>query len=202
MIRRVFATGLLLVFLIAGCVPNAPVSNVSTPVATLDTPSEDIQPSALEDALRAGSSRSTWETMELTNAETGATFTLADFPEQSVFVEMMATWCTNCRLQQREVRAVREQLGDSYVYISLSVEPNDTTEALAEYRVREDFPWIFAVAPPDMVRALVTQFGQTVTNPTSTPHLVISPSGSVSQLATGHHSAEQLVAELTAAAGA
>jgi thiol-disulfide isomerase/thioredoxin len=188
---------------IAACAPAPSASSVSTPAATLDTPPEDAQPSALEDALRAGSSRSTWETMDLTNAETGATFTLADFPEKTVYIELMATWCTNCRAQQREVRTVREQLGEtSTVYISLSVEPNDTTEALAEYRVRENFPWIFAVAPPDMMRALITQFGQTVTNPTSTPHLVISPSGSVSQLATGIHSAEQLVTELTAAAGA
>lgn len=206
MTRRALFAGLLLIALITACSPAASTptaSTISTPVVTPDTATESAESSPVEDALRAGEARPAWATMELVNAATGVTFTLSDFPDKTIYVEPMATWCTNCRRQQGDVRTVREQLGEAnYVYISLSVEPNDTTPGLAQYAVRENFPWIFAIAPPDMIRELVAQFGRTITNPPSTPHFIISPSGSVSQLSTGHHSVDQLVAQLTTAAGA
>ncbi len=98
---------------------------------------------------------------------------------------------------------VKQQLGDvNYVFVSLSVEPNDTIDGLKQYSAREGFPWIFALVPPDMLRALVSQFGADITNPPTTPHFVISPDGAVSQLSTGHDTADQLIAKITAAAGA
>lgn len=214
MSKRFFAAGLLLILVIAACSPS------DTPAPTLGAP--NTVPSAVPDAAqtddtaaasslleavaRAGADRPTWMGTVLTNAETGATFTLGDFPEKTVYVELMATWCTNCRLQQGNVRDMKAKMSannaDNYVFISLSVEPKDTTDGLKQYRVQYDYPWTFAVVPPDMLKALVEQFGQSVTNPTATPHLVIAPSGSVSQLATGIHTADQLTAELTAAAGA
>lgn len=202
MTRCVLLAGLLLSALFAACLP-APPATVTPPNTTTDNANGDTGSSAVADALLAGSELPTWATTPLTNAATGATFTLADFAGWTVYVEPMATWCTNCRAQQRDVRTVREQLGEGdYVYVSLSVEPNDTTPSLAEYAVRENFPWIFAIAPPDMVSALVDQFGRTITNPPSTPHFIISPTGAISQLSTGHHTVEQLVAQLTTAAGA
>jgi hypothetical protein len=208
MTKRFFAVGLLLLLVIAACSPSetpAPTLGApnTVPTAISDTAQTDEAPSLLEAVARAGADRPTWMSTSLTNAETGATFTLGDFPEKTVYVELMATWCTNCRLQQGNVRDVRAKLSaDNYVFISLSVEPKDTTDGLKQYRVQYDYPWTFAVVPPDMLAALVEQFGQSITNPTATPHLVIAPSGSVSQLATGIHTADQLTAELTAAAGA
>lgn len=201
--KLVFAV--VLVALLAAACSSASVAPTLEPTTQIDTPqaADAGQPSLLADVLSAGADRPVWQTTHLTNAESGAIFTLGDFPEKTMFVELIATWCTNCRAQQGQVRAAREQLGeDQYVFISLSVEPNDTTEGLEGYRVRENFPWIFAVAPTEMVSALVEQFGRTVTNPPSTPHFVISPGGAISPLMTGMHSTDQLVAELTAAAGA
>lgn len=40
------------------------------------------QPSLLADVLSDGADRPAWQTTLLTNAESGATFTLADFPER------------------------------------------------------------------------------------------------------------------------
>lgn len=200
--KRVFVV--ILAGLLAAC-SSAPVAPTLEPTTQIDAAqvAGAEQPSLLADVLSDGADRPAWQTALLTNAESGATFTLADFPEKTVFVELIATWCTNCRAQQGQVRAAREQLGeDQYIFISLSVEPNDTTEGLAGYRVRENFPWIFAVAPTDMVGALVEEFGRTVTSPPSTPHFVISPGGAISPLMTGMHSTDQLVAELTTAAGA
>jgi len=200
--KRIFAVALVWL-LVAACSPASVTPTAEPTLAATAQNSDSEQPSLLADVLSAGTDRPVWQTVSLTNAESGATFTLADFPEKTVFVELIATWCTNCRAQQGQVRAAREQLGeDQYVFISLSVEPNDTTEGLAEYRIRENFPWVFAIAPTEMVSALVEQFGRTVTNPPSTPHFVISPGSAISPLMTGMHSTEQLVAELTTAAGA
>lgn len=201
--KRRFLAGWLLLWIMAACSP-ATTSPTAVPPIAASTPEVTSEASSLlADVLSAGAERPAWQTVSLVNASTGANFTLADFPGKTVYVEPMATWCTNCKAQQGQVRTAREQLGEeNYVFISLSVEPNDTTGGLAEYLVRENFPWTFAIAPTEMVASLVEQFGRTITNPPSTPHFVISPTGAVSQLMTGHHSAEQLVAELTAAAGA
>src|SRR5215475_4612241 len=43
--------------------------------------------------------RSAWHALPLVNARTGQAFTLADFAGKTVYVEPMATWCTNCRQQ-------------------------------------------------------------------------------------------------------
>ena len=211
MIKRLLTAGVLLMFVIAACSPAgtpAPTLGATNVVPTATAISEAAQTtddaaSLLEAVARAGADRPAWMSTVLTNAETGATFTLADFPEKTVYVEMMATWCTNCRQQQGLVRDILPKMStDQYVFISLSVEPKDTTDGLKQYRIQYDYPWTFAVVPPEMLAQLVEQFGQSVTNPTATPHLVIAPSGSVSQLATGIHSADQLTAELTTASGA
>lgn len=197
--KRVFVA--VLVWLMSAACSPAALPPTAEPTTA---PNSDIgQPSLLADVLSAGADRPAWQSTALTNAESGAAFTLADFPEKTVFVELIAAGCSECRAQQAQVRAAREQLGDEqYVFISLSVEPSDTAAALADYKSRENFPWVFALAPAGMVSALVEQFGSTVTDLPSTPHFVISPSGAISPLMTGARTSDQLIAELTTAAGA
>ena len=204
MSKHIFAAGLLLIALIAACSPSeSPAPTLGATNAASSVEAAQTEASPLESLAMATDDSPSWMSTPLTNAATGATFRLTDFPEKTVYVELMATWCTNCRIQQGNVRDVRAKLSaDNYVFISLSVEPKDTTAGLAQYLVQYNYPWTFAVVPKDMLAALVEQYGQSVTNPTATPHLVIAPSGSVSQLSTGIHTADQLTAELTTAAGA
>jgi thiol-disulfide isomerase/thioredoxin len=201
MIKRLLASGLLLAAALLGACSPSGTAPVPTAVPVQDEPPGT--PSLLEDVVRAEAERPDWFSTPMADAETNTTFRLADYADKTVYIEFMATWCTNCRTQQNIVRDVQTQLGsDDYVYLSLSVEPKDTTAMLAQYRIERNYPWGFAVVPANMLAVLVTQFGQSVTNPTATPHLVISPTGAVSQLSTGIHSAEQLVGQLTTAAGA
>lgn len=139
-----------------------------------------------------------WANYELTNAATGETFTLADFAGKTVFLEPMATWCTNCRAQQTRVAQAMGQLGtNDYVFISMSVGENVTNGVLAEYATRNGFPQIFIVGPSNLVNDLVQEFGFSVTNPPSTPHVIIGPDGTVEPLSTGSRSADELVTELS-----
>lgn len=140
-----------------------------------------------------------WTSLELVNARTGEMFTLADFAGKTVFIEPMATWCSNCRTQQGNVAQAMSQLdADEFVFISLSVGENISNETLASYADRNDFPQVFAIANDDLTRALIDNFGFSVTTPPSTPHFTISPTGTISSLSTGVKNADSFVQEALA----
>jgi thiol-disulfide isomerase/thioredoxin len=142
-----------------------------------------------------------WTKIILTDARTGKAFTLADFAGKTVFVEPMATWCTNCRAQLPSVEAARLQLNsDQYVFVGLSVAENVDNPTLAKYVDDHNWKFIFAVAPDALSKAMVDVFGRTAITPPSTPHFIIRPNGSMTQMTTGFHSPDELVAEIKAAA--
>jgi thiol-disulfide isomerase/thioredoxin len=142
-----------------------------------------------------------WQSVALTNAVTGESFTLADFQGKTVFVEPMATWCGNCRKQQGHVQQAKGQLGDEVVFIGLSLETELPAEQLAAYAQGNGFDWTYAVMPLELLEGLANEFGRTITNAPSTPHFIIRPDGSFSELATGIHSADEIIAEIQAAQG-
>lgn len=141
-----------------------------------------------------------WTSLPLVNARTGEAVTFADFAGKTVFVEPMATWCSNCRSQQRTLSSAIAQIGtEDVVYISLSVETNLTAPRLADYATQNNFDWTFIVATPELMSALITQFGRGVNTPPSTPHFTISPDGTVSALSTGMSSADDIAAMIATA---
>jgi thiol-disulfide isomerase/thioredoxin len=135
-----------------------------------------------------------WQDLPLTNARTGETFSLADFAGQTVYVEPMATWCTNCRQQLGNVSDAKAQLGDEVAFIALSVETTLSADELARYAEDQGFDFTFAVMTPPLLRALAAAFGQSVTSPPSTPHFIISPDGTTSELLTGFSTPDEIVA--------
>ena len=148
--------------------------------------------------------RPSWHDLPLMDARTGQAFTLADFAGKTVYVEPMATWCTNCRNQMSVIRdQVRAQVDpEQVVLVGLSVETNLASETLASYTSTHGFDWTFAVSTPELLQELAATFGRTVTNPPAIPHFVIGPDGTTSDLATGHHSADQLLQRLASAGAA
>lgn len=138
-----------------------------------------------------------WQTMTLTDARTGASFTLADFAGKHVFVETMATWCSNCRQQLGNVKsAVARADGNQVVFVAISVETDLAPATLAQYAADNGFDWTFAVATPDFVRALADTFGPTIANPPATPHFLIQPDGAHGDLVTGYESGDAILAQL------
>ena len=162
---------------------------------TDDTMSDD----EIMDDDMAMADRPEWQTISLVNARTGESFTLSDFGDKYVFVESMATWCTNCRRQQDTLAGIMGEVPDDFVFVGLSVETNISAADLADYQDRQGYGWNFAVMTPDMLAQLVEQFGRTVSNPPSTPHFIIRPDGSVSELHTGFDSAAELMQMFEAA---
>lgn len=153
-----------------------------------------------EMAESAAADRPVWQHLPLVNAGTGETFTLADFAGKAVFVEPMATWCSNCRQQLKNVKVSMRQVDmETAVFVALSVETNISADDLAAYAENEGFDWTFAVATPELIQALVAEFGQAITNPPSTPHFVIRPDGSATDLVTGIEQSGAIASQIEAA---
>lgn len=135
-----------------------------------------------------------WQNLPLTDVRTGETFTLADFAGETVYVEPMATWCTNCRQQLSNVTKAQAELGDDVTFVALSVETNLKADALKRYADEQNFNLTFAVMTPEFLRALAAEFGQSVLTPPATPHFIVYPDGSSSDLMTGSSSPEAIAA--------
>ena len=144
--------------------------------------------------LSAAFAQTDWQTLPLTDARTGETFTLGGFAGKTVYVEPMATWCSNCRQQLGNVRDAAAQLkGDKVTFVALSVETTLKADALARYAKEQGFDFKFAVLTPELLRALAANFGQTIAVPPSTPHFIIHPGGTTSDLLTGFSSPDAIL---------
>jgi thiol-disulfide isomerase/thioredoxin len=186
---------LLVVSFIAAC----STASSNTPVPAQKQP--DSEPT-VSSSIDVGSTYRGpgWTTIPLTDGRTSATFTLESFAGKTVFVEPMATWCTNCRHQLPNVEAARVQLNpDQYVFVGLSVAENVDNATLAKYVDGNGWHFRFAIAPEAFVKGMVDTFGRTAVTPPSTPHFIIRPDGSLTEMKTGSHSADELIAELKAA---
>ena len=138
-----------------------------------------------------------WQRLPLTDARTGETFTLADL-SGTVYVEPMATWCSNCRTQLENVQTAQTQVGDGDItFVALSVETTLEPAALAEYADEQGFDFTFAVMTPELLRALAAEFGQSVTNPPATPHFIRYPDGTWGDLMTGFSPPEAIASAVT-----
>lgn len=203
-----------LLLIAAACAPAAQPQTAPTSTPVPPTPTSEAFTAATVTPQPEGASADTasevdavvaadiplWQTIALTDARSGATFTLADFAGKTVYVEPFATWCTNCRAQMRRVVPVHEQLSSgNYVFVSLSVGETVSNQDLVAYADREGFPWMFAVTPPELLTELVNQFGRAVTTPPSTPHFIINPDGTFTDLSTGAEESDALLSRLTGA---
>ena len=206
-----------LAVVLTACASGGGGSSVSPPSAVAPSSPASTEPSAGApspgdpSAVPSGGSAAPgfvldrpWATAELVDVRTGQPFRVADLVAAGtvVFLEPMAIWCTNCRAQQADAMTALAQLDrSSVVWLGLDVVPSETAEALADYGPRWGFDHTYAIAGPDVSRALVDEFGPLVISPPSTPIIVVGTDGTVTLTDYGHKSVEQLLA-LAAAHGA
>ena len=135
-----------------------------------------------------------WFAMELTDAQTGETFTMNDYAGKVVLLGTMAMWCPNCVVQANEVRNLHEELGnpDDLISVSLDVDINEDSASLKEYAYGYGFDWHFAVAPLEVARALGNLYTAQYLNPPLDPMLIIDRDGNVHHLEYGIKDAETL----------
>ena len=135
-----------------------------------------------------------WFRVELTDAQTGQTFTMNDYAGKVVLVETMAIWCPNCIGQANEVKNLHKLLGnpDDLVSVSLDVDLHEDQASLKDYTEEFDLDWHFAVAPREVARALGNLYSAQYLNPPLSPMLIIDRDGNVHTLEYGQKSAETL----------
>lgn len=207
-ITRVVFVGLLALAL-AACGAAAPATTAAptpaepatvTPAApTLAPPT----PAPGEAAAVAPVTLPAWASLPLVDATSGAPFTLADYAGQTVYVHLMATWCSECLASQRRLRdEIIPQIGDqNIVFVSLDVQTQLANTTLASYATNNTFTWPFAVASQDFMNAIVADFGRSASNPPSRPHFVIYPDGSTSGLLTGRMTTQEEIDVITGTHG-
>jgi cytochrome oxidase Cu insertion factor (SCO1/SenC/PrrC family) len=138
--------------------------------------------------------RPDWFDMELTDVQTGKTFTMNDYTGKVVLLETMAIWCPNCVVQANEVRNLHELLGNpaDLISVTLDVDFNEDEASLKEYASGYGFDWHFAVAPLLVARALGNLYTAQYLNPPLSPMLIIDRDGNVHHLEYGLKEAETL----------
>lgn len=135
-----------------------------------------------------------WLSVPILNVKSNEQITFADYHGKTVVVEAMAVWCGECFYQQTQAAEALAQLNrDDVVYISLDIDPNGEPSLLADYAANNQFDWTFARSNRDLMEPLIAQFGRTITVPSNMPIFFISPTGQVSELYTGGHTASQLI---------
>ena len=135
-----------------------------------------------------------WFDMQLTDVQTGKTFTMNDCAGKVVLLETMAIWCHNCIIQATQVRKLREALGnpEDLISVTLDVDSHEDEAALKEYASSYRLDWHFAVAPLLVERALGNLYSAEYLNPPLSPMLIIDRDGNVHQLEYGLKDVEAL----------
>jgi len=135
-----------------------------------------------------------WFSMELTDVQTGETFTMNDYSGKVVLLETMAMWCPTCLLQAGQIQKLHEALGnpEDLISVSLDVDVNEDSASLKSYVTEYGLEWHHAVAPLLVARALGNLYSAQYLNPPLAPMLIIDREGNVHQLEYGLKKVETL----------
>lgn len=135
-----------------------------------------------------------WRTATLVDTRTGESFSVDSLRGKLVAIELMAAWCSNCKIQQLEAATALSRLNDpNIVYVSVDVDPHEGAKDLADYAERSGFDWRFVVATTEVARSLAATFGDQVLSPPSTPLILVGPDGTVVDQHFGIRGADDLI---------
>jgi thiol-disulfide isomerase/thioredoxin len=162
--------------------------------AMMDKPTDDNMGMSETPTPEAMMDAPAWFGYSLTDVNTGETFTIGDFKGKVILLETMAVWCSNCRKQQQEVKALHERLGmnEGFVSIALDIDSNETADVLKAHATKNGFDWLYAVSSTDLSRQVASLYGDQFLNPPSVPMLIIDRHGEVHVLPFGVKSADKL----------
>lgn len=125
-----------------------------------------------------------WRTQTLEDVTTGEEFSISQF-DRPVLVHPFGEWCSKCRSQQRDFAELHDRRGDEIEIIDVSIVEGDGPELIQSHAEDNGFEWRFAVSPEPVTASLVEDFGREVTNPPSSPVILLCPDGSARRIPKG-----------------
>jgi len=137
-----------------------------------------------------------WMDIELKDIRTGELFKVGDFKGKPILLESFAVWCPTCLRQQKEIEKLKVKEGDTIIHISLNTDPNEDEAKIREHLEEHGFDWYFAVAPPELTKALIDEVGLAIVSAPLAPVILICEDQSVRFLRGGVKSAEALLSEI------
>ena len=140
-------------------------------------------------------SAASWIDFELKDIVTGETFKINDFNDKPILLESFAVWCPTCTQQQKTTKKFHEEVGDNVVSISIDTDPNEDENRVKEHIERNGFHWYYAIAPVEMTKSLIDQFGIGIVNAPSVPMILICDD-KVKKLGSGIKSVSELKEEV------
>ena len=192
---HLFALAFLIISISAS---TATAQDATPPAAETDQPACAATPDTVGTPTpESASTLADWQTITLTDARTGETFTVGDFLGCTVFVGTMATWCPSCGTQlDYAATAAKELDPDQFVFVAISVETEISNDDLARYADDAAFDWLFSVATPNALKAIVDEFGREAILPPSVPHVIVNPDGTYEDLRTGYSKPDEIVKQM------
>ena len=199
--RRLLGVLVAAPFIVAACSTDS--DSTEPDEATAAATETAVVEAAPDVAVETAAERPAYLDVELTDAATGETFTLASLEGEVVAIEPMAIWCSNCKAQQNNVKEAYSDIADAGVtYISLGIDPGENEDALARYADRNEFGWTFVKSPAELSRELSDLFGPQILSAPSTPLIVLDANGDVFTQEWGFHGPDSLLSILGEAADA
>jgi len=61
--------------------------------------------------------------------------------DRFVLIDLMATWCSSCSIQNDNLKTLHNNMGDSIHLISLTVDTSETEAMMATYMEDKNLPW-------------------------------------------------------------
>jgi len=80
---------------------------------------------------------STWE-FEMSD---GTTLAISDLSGQAILVDLMATWCSTCTIQNGYLESAYTSLSGSLFIMSLTIDRSETVPMMADYKSDRDLSW-------------------------------------------------------------
>lgn len=114
-----------------------------------------------------------WTTIELSTVRGEETFTIDELDGPAV-IQTFTVWSSACEQQSENLSG----LADSTTVISLNMDASEDAATVREYANTNGFDWRFAVTPTEMKNGLISEFGPSVTEASSTPIIVACEDGS------------------------
>jgi len=133
-----------------------------------------------------------WQNFELTDVNSGETFTISQFSDKPVLLESFAVWCPTCTRQQQIIKSLHDEIGESVVSISIDADPNEDASRVIKHTQDNGFNWRYAISPSDLTQLLISEFGTGIINAPSAPMVLICPDGSFEKLDSGVKKVQEL----------